>query len=147
MGDTAGMTRNRMWLIACVVVGVLAVAGTLIGVLAGMRKHDQTAQSGDVTVAQVQAYASQQAALPKCADVFQVGKAIDQAKAGTGCLDPEGNPNSIGNFRCTDGGHLWSVSATTGAPTGWGFSGKAFHASKKVDEDPAYASAYHACVG
>jgi hypothetical protein len=47
---------------------------------------------------------------------------------------------------CGDRRVLWSASPSTGVP-GWGLSGDTWHPTRNVAADPAYGTAYRACVG
>lgn len=85
---------------------------------------------------------------PPCKDLFRPGQRIDYEKAKNGCTDPDGGIHFLGNFRCADGRHLWSVDANTGAPKGWGFDGDVFHTvTGDIAADPAYSRAYQTCNG
>lgn len=139
-------------------VGIAAAAGGLVlllavGWLVGAQlgandKAQQTSNSG-VTLEQVQAWASSQAALAKCADLYRDGQIIDDAKARAGCLDPDGTAHYGGWRRCNDGRHLINVDPDSGAPRGYGFGGDVFHATTKSDlsDDPGFGKAYAACNG
>lgn len=84
---------------------------------------------------------------PKCADVFVVGKPITIADVEGTCTDPDGGIVVSGSHRCADGRRLFAISATSGAPEGWGFSGGVYTATRDAAADPAYRRAYEQCMG
>ncbi|NUT31526.1 MAG: hypothetical protein HOV79_00475 [Hamadaea sp.] len=138
--------------IAAVAVVVLAGAGLLIGVLLGNDSRESTPDRSAVPAADrsfydaVMAQASAEAAMPKCADLFQPGKIIDDLKGRNGCKDPDGSIVWTGWGRCDDGRHLFTVDASSGAPEGWGFGGDVFHAGK-TPGDKGFSRDYKACNG
>jgi len=88
------------------------------------------------------------AATPKCSEVFQPGKVIDEEKALAGCVDASGGMQFIGNSDCADGRHLFSIiGAETGARPGWGYGGGKYRESADAAGDPGYSKAYQSCTG
>jgi hypothetical protein len=85
--------------------------------------------------------------MPTCKELYQPGKVIDEKKALAGCMGPRNVISAGSFFNCADGSALFSVDADSGAPAGWGFGGKKFHAAKEPAADPAYGKAYTACNG
>lgn len=128
------------------VVGVLAVAGTLIGVLMALSGARQAEQLGGA-VDQVHAAQSAQASLPACAEVFQPGKVIVWADPAAGCRDPDGNVQLGGYQDCADGRVLFSAEGTVGIPDGYGFVGQKYHPLTRhpIGADPGFAKAHQAC--
>lgn len=83
-----------------------------------------------------------------CTTAFQDGAVPPVDDVHPTCADPDGTRVFIGAFRCVDGSHLATVSATSGAPDGWYLAGEAFHAVEgDVADDPGYAEAYQTCMG
>jgi hypothetical protein len=90
---------------------------------------------------------SQAAALPACSDVFVPDKVVAGFDDQTGCTNKDGAVQFVGAMDCGDGTKLWSVDASTGAPTGYGRQGQAFRAVKgEVAADKEYKKAFEACM-
>jgi hypothetical protein len=83
---------------------------------------------------------------PTCAEVFDPGRLIDEKVALAPCQDPDGKLKAVGNFVCVDGRYLFQVDASTGAPAGWGFGGRAYRETTDAATDPDYAAAYRDCT-
>lgn len=147
-GDTAAMKQRTLWPYIAACVGVLAVAGTLIGVLLGIRGSKEARDTADAYT-QLQAVQSAQAALPACADVFQPGKVVTWANPAAGCRDPQGNVNLGGTQTCADGRTFYASEKNAGIPDGYGFVGDVWHPLTKhpIGADPGFAKAYKACSG
>ncbi|GIE29973.1 hypothetical protein Ait01nite_030180 [Actinoplanes italicus] len=87
-------------------------------------------------------------ALPACSEVFIPGKTVDEKKALAGCLSTRGQVVAVGFFECQDGGVLFQVDASTGAPGGYGFGGKPYRVvTGEAAADKGYKKAYNTCVG
>lgn len=113
--------------------------------VAGCSSTDEAPGSG--AQAKAPAAASSAPQVPECKTVFVVGQVIDAAKGKAGCADPAGAVQAPGSFTCSDGRELFQVDASTGAASGWGFSGDKFTASKEAATDPKYHAAYAKCTG
>lgn len=115
-----------------------------LGTLAGCSSPDPATAPGPVTVNQPVESAP---VLPACAEVFVPGKPVEGALALAGCTNPAGTVQVIGGHDCQDGGKLWQVDASSGAPAGFGFEGKKYVAVKgEVAADRGYKRAYDACM-
>ena len=86
-------------------------------------------------------------AAPKCADVLRPGVRVEVDATGQlACLDPDGAVQVVGVQRCSDGTHLGSVSATTGAPAGWFVAPGPFRAvTGELAADKGFSAAYAEC--
>jgi hypothetical protein len=86
-------------------------------------------------------------ALPTCAEVFVPGKPVDEQLARAGCLSARGQVVAVGFFECQDGGILFQVDASTGAPNGYGLGGKPYRVVKgESAANRGYKKAYQACM-
>jgi hypothetical protein len=87
------------------------------------------------------------AALPACSDVFVPDKVVAGFDDQTGCTNKEGAVQFVGAMDCGDGTKLWSVDASTGAPTGYGRQGQAYRTVKgEVATDKEYKKVFEACM-
>jgi hypothetical protein len=125
------------------VVGALISAATVAGCSNTQATEPAANQSA---IAQLESAAAAQAALPGCAEVFVPGKPVDEQLARAGCKSKRGVVQFVGFFECADGGILFQVDATTGAPNGYGFGGKPYRVVKgESAADKGYKKAYEAC--
>lgn len=124
------------------VMGAVITATALAGCANSPAPTDQAAD----TVKVLESAAAAQAALPACKDVFVPGKAVDEQVARAGCKSPRDVVQFIGFFECQDGGILFQVDASSGAPNGYGFGGKPYRVVKgESAADKGYKRAYQAC--
>jgi hypothetical protein len=127
------------------VMGAVAVITALAG-CSGTAPTDPAADQAADTVKVLESAAAAQAALPACKDVFVPGKPVDEQLARAGCKSPRDVVQFIGFFECADGGILFQVDGTTGAPNGYGFGGKPYRVVKgETAADKGYAKASEAC--
>lgn len=114
--------------------------------LAGCSSSPAPADPAADTVKVLESAAAAQAALPLCSDVFVPGKPVDEKLALAGCKSKRGVFQSVAFFECQDGGILFQIDASTGAPNGYGFGGKPYQAVEGDSAaDKGYKKAYHAC--
>lgn len=134
------MSSSRRMIVTLLAAVLLVGVGAAIAFFA-MRDNPANVVLADGT--RLKDMAASQAALPTCAQVFVAGDTIDAAKGRAGCRDAQGAIQVEAYHSCKDGRILFTVDA----PRGWGFGGDTFHQTiTPVAEDPAFSTAYHACV-